>query len=348
MNTPTLDQIPADQINTMLEDARASARQQYPSPLWHRVYNYPNHYPPATSIRNSILDGLGLFLAGVELWRKGVAMSDELGQQTASFMVRHKAYKQDFPAYLVTPTLTQMLMQTDKLEAPNVDKDSKPPFDAAFFVLPRYMIGMQGERGYVTSIGYALLDEHDCEGTPVRFPESFTGNDRRLYVAIEMSSGTGYYAKLEVAPEGNVQPTDAQPYEDLITDGSLDAVLSRTKDDYEKPVFEVTDGPALLEIGTNLVLSLCTYLNMDSEQETLLPEQKTGIAKQKRNKSYKEFWSPAVIGVNLTPSGVATQGTHASPHAHLRRGHFRRQHFGKNREEVRRVWIKPVLVMGKH
>ena len=37
-------------------------------------------------------------------------------------------------------------------------------------------------------------------------------------------------------------------------------------------------------------------------------------------------------------------GTHASPRAHVRRGHFRTQHYGKNRQMKRVIWIKHTFV----
>jgi hypothetical protein len=343
-----MQRIDEEQLSILMEHVREIGRKAYPSPMWARAYQYPNHYPPATRIKDSILEPLGVFLYGVRMWREGAMSGGDLEQQTASFMVRHKAYQQEFPTYLVTPTLVQMLMQTDKLEEPNIDKDSKPPFDAAFFVLPKHLIGTNNGWGYATSLGYAILTKQDTEGTPVHFPEDVGEGARKLYVVVEMSDGTGYYAKLNIDDDGNVESPASQPYTDLIEDKSVGVALSRPNDAaHHEPAFVIQDGPAMLEVATNLVLSLCTYPNMDHEQSTVQCEERTGIAKQKRNKSYKEFWSPAIIGINLHPTGVATQGTHASPHAHLRRGHWRRQHFGKNREEVRRVWIKPVLVMGK-
>lgn len=348
MNTnDTRLMLPFDSIMAAL---RKAGEYNYPSPMWHRSYQFPAHYPPPTKVKNSILDPLGVFLYATEMWRDGKVTASEMEQQTAGYMIRHKAWKQDFPLYLVTPALTQMLLQTDRLEEPNIDTDSRPPFEAGFFVLPEGMVGIEGTPGHVITLSYALLRPEDAEGTAVRFPADFSGDARRFYVSIEMSNGTGYFAKLRVSEDGEVENSGSQPYEDLVTDNYqfLAPYLGSRDDESAAPAFTVKDGPALLDLCTNLVLSIFTFLNMDHESDTVELAVCTGKAKAKAKKNLpaREFWKPAVIGTNLHPTGHATQGSHASPHAHIRRGHWRRQHFGKGREQVKRIWIKPVLVMG--
>ena len=326
-----------------MDEIREMGMAKYPSPFYTRAYQMPAAYPPATVIKHAIGDPLGVLHFAVACYHKGMATGLDLETQTASFMVRHKAWRSDFPLYLVTGELAGMLIQTDRLDEPNVDLDSKPPFPAGFFVLPKHLLGMEDGNSYVTLLGYAVVEWEDAVGTPIRFPEDMRGG-RRLYVTAEMSDGTGYYAKLEISDTGEVQNPQDSPYmEDPNIRGTRDP---RASDD-PPPRFRMADGPAVLDICTNFVLALFTYLNMDRDKDTVDPAEMTGKAKAKRDKPGKEFWKPAVIGLGGPPTtGHATQGNHASPHSHIRRGHWRRVHYGKGHSQTKRMWIRPTLVMG--
>jgi hypothetical protein len=330
-------------FDKLMGSIREMGMEAYPSPFYSRSYQLPAAYPPASVVKCHIVDPLGVMLFAVESWQKGVATGLDLETQTASFMVRHKAWRSDFPLYLVTTELSSMLLQTDRLDAPNVDLDSRPPFPAGFFVLPKHLLGVDSNRAYVTTLGYAVLAWEDTADTPIRFPEEMRDGARRLYITAEMSDGTGYYAKLEISDTGEVQNPKDSPY-------SEDPNIGRTREvvgEERPPRFSMAGGPAVLDTCANFVLALFTYLNMDRESETVEMAELTGKAKAKRDKPAREFWKPAVIGVGLHPSGCATQGSHASPHSHIRRGHWRRVWFGKGKEEVKRLWIKPTLVLGK-
>lgn len=330
-------------FDEVMDDIREMGMTEYPSPFYARAYQLPAAYPAASVIKHAISDPLGVMLFAIDCKQRGVASGLDLEVQTASFMTRHKAWKSDFPLYLVTEGLASMLIQTDRLEDPNVDLDSKPPFPAGFFVLPKHLLGTESNGAYVTMLSYAMLDWDDTDGTPIRFPDEMR-HGRRLYVTVEMSDGTGYFAKLEVSDAGEVQNPKDSPY-------SEDPNIMGIRNDRGEgvmPRFRMADGPAVLDTCTNFVLALFTYLNMDRDAETVEGAVMTGKAKAKRDKPGREFWKPAVIGVGLHPThGHATQGSHASPHAHIRRGHWRRVWFGKGREQVKRMWIKPVLVMGR-
>jgi hypothetical protein len=59
----------------------------------------------------------------------------------------------------------------------------------------------------------------------------------------------------------------------------------------------------------------------------------------------REIWSPNLIGSQYRPTPAAeSQGTHASPRIHWRRGHIRKQPHGPGRIERKLIWIEPVLV----
>jgi len=332
-------------MNTMLGQMREVGRAQFPSPFYDRSYKLPPHYPPMSRVRESILDPLGIFTYGAVASAGDKALSNDLESLTASFMTRAVAWKWDHPMYLVTPALSNLLLHTDRLDQPNVDKDSKPPFQAGYFVLPVNTLGL-ADGSYVTVISYAVLGFEDFTGLPVSPPRSFE-KERRFYVTIEMDSGVAYYSKIPISPDGVVANSEDQPYED-------DSSLWMTREGLGNrpptapPKFVVADGPILIGSVGNFLLSLFTFMNMERAKSSIEPQRLTGTAKPKR-KGFpgREFWNPAIIGTGFKPTGIATQGSHASPHTHIRRGHWRWQHFGPKRGEKKRLWIEPTVVMGK-
>lgn len=329
-------------IESAMVEVNKLGRAQFPSPVWDRVYQVPARYPNPTVIKRAVLDPLGTFLFGLACWKRGVVDSDALEMMTASYLTRFKAHKWDHPLYLITPELTEMLLHTDKLDQPNIDKDSKPPFPAGHFVLPRGMLGTP-DGAYVTVVSFAILHTNDFKDADIGIPDN-ARDERRFYVTAEMSDGVSYFAKLKVDDAGIVQNPDDTGYDDLVERYGRD---EPDPAEHAPCKFVVNDGPAILSALCNLTLAIFTFLGMDREQDTVTNGFRSGVAKAKKGRPFKEFFTPAVIGTNLVPTGVATQGNHASPLAHIRRGHWRRVHYGKGLVEVKRMWIKPCLVMGR-
>lgn len=83
--------------------------------------------------------------------------------------------------------------------------------------------------------------------------------------------------------------------------------------------------PSLVEFGTRARPARCKH----------------GRIKQ------RELWSPNVIGWKYRHIPQAgSDGSHASPRMHFRRGHIRNQPHGPNRTERRLIWIQPMLIGG--
>jgi len=324
----------------ILTKIRALADLKFPSPFRRRSYQFPQIYPSATTVRNLILDPLGVFLFGLEMEREGVSSRMDLEQLVAQFVSRVISWRCDFPLYLLTPGLVDMLINTDRLDQPNVDEDSRPPFQSGHFVLPKHFLGTPNG-AYATVLTWAVIAKEDYEDMPVQPPSNMEG--RRLYVTVETSGGEAYFARLRISDQGTVENPKESPYKDFVCDdlkaeGAAGTTMAK---------FVYDDGPDILAAAVNLCLSIFTMLNMPKESHLTLPAALTGIAKGKKGKPDRQFWSPATIGVGLIPTGLATQGSHASPHAHLRRGHMKGVRFGVERKQVKRVWIRPTLVKGK-
>jgi len=95
-------------------------------------------------------------------------------------------------------------------------------------------------------------------------------------------------------------------------------------------------------------LTVNILLALSAEPELLIREQMLKPAKKKGKTVVKSAaWKPNFIGQhfrivyedqNLPP------GSHRSPHAHWRRGHWRNQHHGPGNALVKRIRINPVFV----
>lgn len=321
------------EFTQMMEYTRLLGDTKYPTPMRTRKYVFPGNYPSSVKTIQSILDPLGLFLFGLE--RRVPA--HEMEFQTAAFMTRHAAWKCDHPMYLVTPALAKMLMATDRLDEPDLNKDSKPPFKAGHFVLPKHLVGTDQDT-YVISISYAVLEKEDFDDTCVRPPNDMGG--QRFYITCEMNSGESYFAKLHMTDGIVENPEESEYAISEIQENMMKEARVNHNPDGKPTEIIVQEGTKLLDAMCNMCLAIFTYLNLDRAKDTVSQAEATGKAKAKGN----TFWKPAMIGLGLTVTGTSTQGNHASPFAHLRRGHWRWQNFGKGLSQRRRIWIEPTLV----
>ena len=102
---------------------------------------------------------------------------------------------------------------------------------------------------------------------------------------------------------------------------------------------DLTDTEFLEEVG---VVALGTLLAISARPQLLEPAKRLKVVKAREGT--KEFWTPNVVGRAYRERRESLGGTHASPRMHWRRGHFRQQHFGIGRKEVKTIWIEPCLV----
>jgi hypothetical protein len=94
-------------------------------------------------------------------------------------------------------------------------------------------------------------------------------------------------------------------------------------------------------------LSINILLGMTAEPELVTRERILRPAKKKNGKVVRRAtWKPNFIGEHfrITYENPAPTGTHRSPHAHWRRGHWRNQWHGPHLLLIKRIWIRPVFV----
>lgn len=100
-------------------------------------------------------------------------------------------------------------------------------------------------------------------------------------------------------------------------------------------------------VGKLTTLSVNILLAMTAEPELVSPES---VIRPERKVSGKilrrALWQPHIIGENfrIHYESHAPTGTHRSPHAHWRCGHWRNQRHGPQNTLMKRIWIRPVFV----
>jgi len=95
---------------------------------------------------------------------------------------------------------------------------------------------------------------------------------------------------------------------------------------------------------SRIILQALLYLQTRPEELDTKPSsalRRKGFSSQSLPRELDPIW----IGRNYQSRHcLPGSGTHASPRAHLRRGHWRRVAIGENRSDRKWVWIEPTLV----
>jgi len=72
--------------------------------------------------------------------------------------------------------------------------------------------------------------------------------------------------------------------------------------------------------------------------------QAIGFSQKPSNEPMPVRWLGKNFSSNRTSSSAASGGSHASPRAHWRRGHWHGYRYGEGRKTLRRKWVQPVYV----
>ncbi|MBW4514603.1 MAG: hypothetical protein KME11_05200 [Timaviella obliquedivisa GSE-PSE-MK23-08B] len=104
----------------------------------------------------------------------------------------------------------------------------------------------------------------------------------------------------------------------------------------------------LRTIVLQIVLSLSYLPELIDSEILVASDERKGFGKQKSDRPL--YRVPRWIGKDYQRQSLPRinppQGTHASPHAHWRRGHWRQQSHGVGMKERKLIWIKPIWISG--
>ncbi len=306
--------------NQVATRAAEIAREKYPSPYWDRMYEFPRGYQNPEVLKKRVGEWLG---TPVLLSKTFPGAEHDAGAVTYA-AVAEGLHEHQFPLYLLTKPLTQMLAFTDWPDDCSLDDDASPPYPACTFALPVGWMGdSDGARAWAVS--YAIVEHKQTK--------------RRVFaIACCMDGDFGYYGRYRISESGQVViEEEAKKVFEMCAQGAENGKMA-----------EVTlpAGAAFLEGMLKFVLTLFVYLNIDKKKPGgTQPEELIKTIKPKGpGMPRREQKKAAMIGVNLIPSGFATHGTHASPCTHLRRGHMRWVWFGKGKTEKERRFFPATIV----
>lgn len=303
--------------------------------LFTRAYRIPPTHMPWSRYRAMMVHGTALIDSSIQLCEMIAPASvpglvEILQSQATHSNISQMARRYGFPFWLVGKDLCELLARTDSLADPNIDTEAPLPFKALHFLTPKDAIPLP-DGDSLMMVGVADLTVSDLRAHGFEVPADTDEGGRRFYVAGHTWGGHCYYSRLPVT-DGVVADPSTQEFT------LYDATGQVTNNPAEKE-----EGIRCADVITGWALRF--LITMNCEPELSEPEVRTGERKEKKGKRPMTFLDPRWLGrrvINGKPSH--SNGTHASPHTHWRRGHMARRRCGKGREQTRVVYIRPVLV----
>jgi hypothetical protein len=265
------------------------------------------------------------------------------GSAKAIYFAASKAKQNNMPTLFVAPELLTAVSQT---RPPGELRwmDIKLPFEAGVFCLP--VGALKHPDGHSADIiGWARIGKNDVLKLSPRCPEARLHHD--LFVTWTCIADEKF-SFFDSSLNGDTSPC----IEDWNASGEPGSIVN-TKTGETRPLHRETiyDIPLaggeedFLHQVRGLVFNL--LLALDARPELLT---RGGRVKGVKTKSGLEIWKPNIVGKTYKferegVTAVAVGGSgHASPRLHWRRGHYRRQHYGMGRTEIKTIWIEPTLV----
>jgi len=215
----------------------------------------------------------------------------------------------------------------------------KWPIYGMSMILPREMVYLNDEDQYLTSLTGAVLPGTPAgtkEGVEIILEDDANGDDPQMIICVSTSSGAAYSFN--------------HPIREFTADKMQELGFDVTDFGLSLPV-DVKMGKTALATSVELFVKILTYMNAIPEDE------EKGVLKAKGKKSDKrpplkqrDFWKPWIIGLQRTREAKVRSGsspsTPGSRIPHWRSGHWRQQPCGKDRSDVKVLWIKPTLIKG--
>jgi hypothetical protein len=334
-------------MSTTYSDALKAFEQSSDWPLFYpRIYNNVGAYNPKTL-------SVGLYTSALcaDVDRNVSRDYATVHYPTASMLINHAV-----PQYFVGKDLATCLLKT----TPPDDlafEDISWPFEAVAFHLPHGVLNHASE-GTVDVVIVSLIKPGVyCVPCNPRYreieilPESYTTFVVSTFMR-ESEEFVSYRASIPIHKFKTVGDSLAFLTVENFTATSYkddNVIIAAFKEDGALKPATIDDAEfnvELFKLGINLLLTL------DYQPDLIENEVKTKTLKREPTDFRpKEVWNPRFIGRNYRIEREYKGGTHASPRAHWRKGHWRNVRCGpmdidkKARPTVRRR-IPAVLVMG--
>lgn len=283
--------------------------------LDHRRYD---SVPPEYTDPGKFLRFLGVIACHMNDVFLSSGQAPENGTMCSLVSNLHASKQYGFPRYLVGADLLDEIKQMT-LPSDMTFEQVSWPFDGLAFLLPKGGLTHKNE-GSVVGINVCIKQPGDGATLPGLNVTSLNHEKHASIMShVLMESGHEYWTVMPVnKPLDTLQQycTDMDP-----------------------------DDAKFGELCFGLAIQL--VMVMEDEPGVL---EKRALKKRTKlkdaNGRHIEYWTPNWIGRNYKPLTEGEQGgTHASPRAHWRRGHWRFQAWGTGRKERKRIRIRPVKIM---
>lgn len=250
---------------------------------------------------------------------------------TCCSMIRYQV-----PTWFIGQELCEALLKTEPPQDLMIE-EIQWPMPAMLFMLPLEF--SQEYFGY--TVPYITLAQFDKDAV-LRCPLKIYGKDpRTVEVRNEQPFIVGTMLSWESgAPlHYDFRSPITRPVKDLMT-APFEVISSGIITD-EQVNRDLATDHKLINLAVNLLLA------MTAEPELVTPESMIRPA-DKRNGVIRKraLWNPRFVGRNFRVEYEphAPTGSHRSPHAHWRIGHWRNQRHGPQNTLTKRIWIKPCFI----
>ena len=257
-------------------------------------------------------------------------------QDRASFLHAHKCtlwFVQNAPIYCLKESILEPLLKTDVLNSKQILKDLKPQISSFILLFPSGSI-MSSENAPVEFCIVHLSDRLHPENSQgsahgVVVPHLSHEHDINLHWSTVDSDGTVWFSGMGLYPDGRLESNNESV--------GLNAIKSKDAEFLNKMRSLVLQCFLLMQYEPE------TISNVVSEEIQQKARPKGFAAPLNETKSLYPRWLSEPKSRRSSPS-IDLGGTHASPSAHWRRGHWREAAVGVGRNEKRWTWVRPAFV----
>ncbi len=330
--------LPTGQVKRLILPAGGATDQEWAKILetqWPELITKccPRIYETSQDYASSKLVGTRLATSAVN---RCAAVSAGINEDATGveFLIANQLVRFGVPTYFLSRELAQAIRQTKPPMALEWH-DMHLPFEAAVFMLPRNTLrhATEGDCNYIT---YARYRIGDIFTSPL-----VGGACASVLGGFMLLASAGRLAYHYYWPYQGHRPMP------IIQLGDLDAAMTGSDDHTERLFFPEgmsdDDTTFLREAAHYVFGALLIMLN----RPDLVQRGQMIRRVHKNGKQPREFWSPNYIGANyrvVRSHEAAAAGSGTSPRMHWRRGHWRHQPCGPQRNQRRDIWIEPMLI----
>lgn len=298
---------------------------------------YPKSYRVPQGYSHPKLFSMSAYASAVSLIQCGDNL-DADRTMTACHISACLLIRYQVPTFFVAAELCEALLET---EAPEdlTFAEINWPMPAMLFMLPKDF-SLRYFGAHVPFLTVARVDKDQTiksplviSGVSARNIGQETGNDVFITTMLRWENGHPMHY--------DARSPERYSVKDLINCPCCKHKYTNTS--FDKTTVEQDQ----IMVGKLTTLSVNILLAMTAEPELISPES---VIRPERKVSGKilrrALWQPHIIGEHfrIHYESRDAAGTHRSPHAHWRCGHWRNQRHGPQNTLVKRIWIRPVFV----